>query len=108
MNRGLVPYKSGPEVRKIKMPLCDGENLIVWLNQAYHCFALHEMNEVSKLRAARICSIGAAEIWLQTEERDHPFKSWGEFKLQLSLWFTEAEPPTPLSPILLHQTGNNG
>ena len=52
-----LPYRSGPEVRKIKMQTCDGEELVVWLNQAEQYFALHEMSEILKLRAARICLI---------------------------------------------------
>ncbi|KAK9125773.1 hypothetical protein Scep_014619 [Stephania cephalantha] len=85
-------YRSGSEVRKIKMPTCDGENLLVWLNQAEHYFALHEMSELSKLRAARICLIGPAQIWLQNEESETPFNRWTELRAQLCRRFTETNP----------------
>ncbi|KAK9168998.1 hypothetical protein Syun_001138 [Stephania yunnanensis] len=62
-------YRSGSEVRKIKMPTCDGENPLVWLNQAEHYFALHEMSELSKLRAARICLIGLLRSGYRTRNR---------------------------------------
>ncbi|KAK9106331.1 hypothetical protein Syun_022342 [Stephania yunnanensis] len=88
----IPPYRSGPDVRKIQMPTCNGEDLLVWFNQAEHYFALHEMAEESKLRAGRICLVGPAQIWLQMEEKTTPFTSWIGLKEQLARRFMDADP----------------
>ncbi|KAK9130834.1 hypothetical protein Sjap_011321 [Stephania japonica] len=46
------PYRLVSEVRKIKMPTFNREDLLIWLNQVGQYFQLHELLEVSKLRVA--------------------------------------------------------
>ncbi|KAK9132800.1 hypothetical protein Scep_012328 [Stephania cephalantha] len=56
------------------MSTSDGSKLLVWFNQAKCYFDLHEIHEISKLRDARICLMGSAQIWLQLEEKSKPFE----------------------------------
>lgn len=93
----LVPsltYHVDTNIRKIEMPLFDRERLEVWLYQAEHYFALHEMTEPAKLRVVRIHLIGPMQLWLQSKEKKRPFITWHELKAQQTLRFEDVEAMT--------------
>lgn len=99
----LYAYQARPYVKKIKMPLFDGGQTEVWLYQAEHYFALHEMSEPAKLGAVKICLMGPAQVWLQPEENKHPFVTWHELKVQIALRFESAKAMTIRQRFLMMQ-----
>lgn len=85
------PCQTESDIRKMELLQFDGNWPEIWLYQAESYFTLHQMVEEAKLRAARICFIGSAQIWLQIEENKHPFVTWIGLKTQMSRRFRGAQ-----------------
>ncbi|PWA61664.1 Ankyrin repeat-containing protein [Artemisia annua] len=70
-------------MRKIKMPLFDGEDAHGWIYKAERYFEVIEVDPLEQLRAAVLCMEGLALSWFCWSEARAPFCSCEELKRRL-------------------------
>lgn len=64
-----------PDFQRSEMPFFEGQDPDSWVYKVEWFFELHDIPEHLKLHAARVSMGGAAQVWLQIEERKRPFSS---------------------------------
>ncbi|PKU67250.1 1-phosphatidylinositol-3-phosphate 5-kinase [Dendrobium catenatum] len=69
-----------PKVRKLKMPIFEGEDGHGWIYKVERYFAVNGLTDDEKLTAAGLCLEGKALAWYQWRDRREPIRSWREFK----------------------------
>ncbi|PKU73032.1 1-phosphatidylinositol-3-phosphate 5-kinase [Dendrobium catenatum] len=69
-----------PRVRKLKMPVFEGEDGHGWIYKVERYFAVNGLIEEEKLTAVGMCLEGKALAWYQWCDRREPIRSWREFK----------------------------
>nr|GEW78350.1 ankyrin repeat-containing protein [Tanacetum cinerariifolium] len=78
--RGWQP-RSDHRMRKLKMPLFDGEDVYGWVYQAERFFEVHGLNTTGeRLRAAVLSLEGPALSWFRWINNREPFRNWEELK----------------------------
>lgn len=71
-------------LRKLKMPLFDGEDAFGWIYKVERFFEVQGLNTSGeKLRAAVLCLEGPVLVWYRSKEERTPFRIWEELKLHL-------------------------
>uniref|UniRef100_A0A1S8ADV7 Aminoacyl-tRNA ligase n=1 Tax=Citrus limon TaxID=2708 RepID=A0A1S8ADV7_CITLI len=80
---GQTQFGVDSRVRKLKMPIFEGEDAYGWVYRAERYFAINGLSEREKLMAAALCLEGKALAWFQWREQRQPMRSWGEFKDRL-------------------------
>ncbi|GJR89881.1 putative CCCH-type zinc finger family protein [Tanacetum coccineum] len=81
--RGWHPG-SDHRLRKLKMPLFDGEDVYGWVYQAERFFEVQGLNTTGeRLRAAVLSLEGPALSWFRWINNREPFRSWEELKRRL-------------------------
>ena len=75
----------GPDsrVRKLKMPVFEGEDAHGWIYRVERYFAVNGLTEDEKLTAAALCLEGKALAWYQWCEQRDPMHTWEDFKTQV-------------------------
>ncbi|KAH0433646.1 hypothetical protein IEQ34_026990 [Dendrobium chrysotoxum] len=69
-----------PRVRKLKMPIFEGEDAHGWIYKVERYFAVNGLTEEERLTAAGLCLEGKACSWYQWRDMRRPIRSWREFK----------------------------
>ncbi|KAI0524824.1 hypothetical protein KFK09_004212 [Dendrobium nobile] len=69
-----------PKVRKLKMPIFEGEDGHGWIYKVERYFAVNGLTDDEKLTAAGLCLEGKALAWYQWRDRREPIRTWREFK----------------------------
>ncbi|KAI0500720.1 hypothetical protein KFK09_018936 [Dendrobium nobile] len=77
---GYRGYGGDPKVRKLKMPIFEGEDGHGWIYKVERYFAVNGLTEEEKLTAAGLCLEGKALAWYQWRDMKQPIRSWREFK----------------------------
>jgi len=77
---GLRGNGGDRKVRKLKMPIFEGEDAYGWIYKVERYFAVNGLTEEEKLSAAGLCLEGKALSWYQWRDQRRPIRSWGEFK----------------------------
>nr|GFB61014.1 ankyrin repeat-containing protein [Tanacetum cinerariifolium] len=81
--RGWQP-RSDHRMRKLKMPLFDGEDVYGWVYQAERFFEVQGLNTTGeRLRAAVLSLEGLALSWFRWINNREPFHNWEELKRRL-------------------------
>nr|GFD41690.1 ankyrin repeat-containing protein [Tanacetum cinerariifolium] len=71
-------------MRKLKMPLFDGEDVYRWVYQVVRFFEVHGLiTTEDRLRAAVLSLEGSALSWFRWINNREPFRSWEELKRRL-------------------------
>ncbi|KAI0493558.1 hypothetical protein KFK09_023677 [Dendrobium nobile] len=77
---GYGGYPGDPKVRKLKMPVFEGEDGHGWIYKVERYFAVNGLTEDEKLTAAGLCLEGKALAWYQWRDKRKPIRNWREFK----------------------------
>ncbi|KAI0519065.1 hypothetical protein KFK09_006505 [Dendrobium nobile] len=77
---GLKGNGGDRKVRKLKMPIFEGDDAYGWIYKVERYFAVNGLTEEEKLSAAGLCLEGKALSWYQWRDQRRPIRSWGEFK----------------------------
>ncbi|GKA78842.1 ankyrin repeat-containing protein [Tanacetum coccineum] len=70
-------------MRKLKMPLFDGEDSHGWIYKVERYFEVQDIQPREQLRAAVLCMEGQALAWFCWSEARSPFRSWEGLKRRL-------------------------
>nr|GEW20764.1 putative mitochondrial protein [Tanacetum cinerariifolium] len=71
-------------LRKLKMPLCNGDDVYEWVYQAERFFDIQALQTTGeRLRAAMMCLVGPSLSWFRWSDNRKPFRSWEELKHRL-------------------------
>ncbi|KAL4591035.1 hypothetical protein LXL04_003983 [Taraxacum kok-saghyz] len=80
---GRIP-EADYRLRRLKMPLFEGEDAFRWIYKVERFFEVQGLNTFGeKLRAAVLCLEGSVLAWYRWNEERSPFCTWEELKLQL-------------------------
>lgn len=80
---GWVP-NTDYRLRKLKMPLFEGEDAYGWVYKAERFFDMQGLSTSSeKLRVVVLCIEGPVLAWYRWNEQRSPFRSWEELKHRL-------------------------
>lgn len=74
-------------VRKLEMPIFNGEDPDGWLFSAKRYFEVNGLTKQEKMGAIGVSLEGDALSWLQWTEARRAFQDWQEFRKQLLLCF---------------------
>lgn len=75
--------RGDPKIRKLKMPVFEGEDAHGWIYRVERYFLVNGLTEGERLMAAALCLEGKALAWYQWRETRYPIRSWEEFKDRL-------------------------
>ncbi|GJW60699.1 hypothetical protein Tco_0110034 [Tanacetum coccineum] len=78
-------------MRKLKMPLFDGEDAYGWIYRVERYFEIQEHPQQEQLRASALCMEGEALSWYRWSEGRTPFHSWDGFKRRLLIRFQQSQ-----------------
>nr|GEV17911.1 ankyrin repeat-containing protein [Tanacetum cinerariifolium] len=76
-------HGSDYRMRKLKMPLFEGEDPHGWIYKVERYFEVQDIQPREKLRAAVLCMEGQALSWFRWSEARSPFRSWEGLKRRL-------------------------
>ncbi|GJZ02921.1 ankyrin repeat-containing protein [Tanacetum coccineum] len=76
-------HGSDYRMRKLKMPLFDGEDSHGWIYKVERYFEVQDIEPREQLRAAVLCMEGQALSWFRWSEARSPFRSWEGLKRRL-------------------------
>nr|GFA71301.1 ankyrin repeat-containing protein [Tanacetum cinerariifolium] len=71
------------QMRKLKIPLFDGEDSHGWIYKVERYFEVQDIQPREQLRAAVLCMKGQALSWFRLSEARSPFRSWEGLKGRL-------------------------
>ncbi|KAI0507250.1 hypothetical protein KFK09_013372 [Dendrobium nobile] len=77
---GRNPPRTDTRMRKLKVPVFEGEDAYGWIYRVERYFAVNGVTEEEKLMAVPICLEGKSLAWFQWIEGRQPIRSWEEFK----------------------------
>ena len=80
---GQTQFGADSRVRKLKMPIFEGEDAYGWVYRVECYLTINELSEREKLMAAALCLEGKVLAWFQWREQRQLLRSWGEFKDRL-------------------------
>ncbi|PWA85900.1 Ankyrin repeat-containing protein [Artemisia annua] len=80
-NRGRN-YNSENRMRKLKMPVFEGEDAYGWIYRVECYFEIQGIPPQEQLLATAVCMEGEALSWYRWSEGQNPFYSWDGFKRQ--------------------------
>ncbi|GJW08422.1 retrovirus-related pol polyprotein from transposon 297 family protein [Tanacetum coccineum] len=93
-------------MRKLKMPLFDGEDAYGWIYRVERYFEIQGIPQQEQLRAAVLCMEGEALSWYRWSEGRTPFHTWEGFKRRLLIRFQQSQQGNPFEQFLaITQTG---
>ncbi|XP_010495484.1 PREDICTED: uncharacterized protein LOC104772583 [Camelina sativa] len=69
-----------PLMRKIEIPLFDGENAEAWVQRVEQYFEMEDFTEEEKLKAVQMCFDGEAISLYRLKRDRNPFTSWEQVK----------------------------
>ncbi|KAI0501936.1 hypothetical protein KFK09_016881 [Dendrobium nobile] len=72
--------RTDTRMRKLKVPVFEGEDAYGWVYRVERYFAVNGVTEEEKLMAVPICLEGKSLAWFQWIEGRQPIRSWEEFK----------------------------
>nr|GFA93353.1 ankyrin repeat-containing protein [Tanacetum cinerariifolium] len=76
-------HGSDYRMRKLKMPLFDGEDFQGSIYKVERYFEVQDIEPGEQLRAAVLCMEGQALAWFRWSEARSPFRSWEGLKRRL-------------------------
>ncbi|GJU72446.1 ankyrin repeat-containing protein [Tanacetum coccineum] len=76
-------HGSDYQMRKLKMPLFDGEDSHGWIYKVKRYFEVQDIKPREQLRATVLCMEGQALSWFHWSEARLPFRSWEGLKRRL-------------------------
>ncbi|KAL2476111.1 1-phosphatidylinositol-3-phosphate 5-kinase [Abeliophyllum distichum] len=79
-NRGEGQWRLDICVRRLEMPIFDGENSNRWVFRKERYFGVNQLSDAEKLEMATLCLDGSALAWYQWEHRRNRLQNWEEFK----------------------------
>lgn len=92
-NRGNF-HGSDYRMRKLKMPLFDGEDSHGWIYKVERYFEVQDIEPGEQLRAAVLCMKGQALAWFRWSEARSPFRTWEGLKRRLLERFQSSQEGT--------------
>lgn len=92
-NRGNF-HGSDYRMRKLKMPLFDGEDSHGWIYKVERYFEVQDIEPGEQLRAAVLCMEGQALAWFRWSEARSPFRTWEGLKRRLLERFQSSQEGT--------------
>ena len=84
-------YNSENRMRKLKMPVFEGEDAYGWIYRVERYFEIQGIPPQEQLLAAAVCMEGEALSWYRWSEGQNPFYSWDGFKRRLLLRFQQTQ-----------------
>ncbi|GKC25456.1 ankyrin repeat-containing protein, partial [Tanacetum coccineum] len=79
-------------LRKLKMPLFNGDNVYDWVYQAKRFFDIQGLFTTGeRLRAAMMCLEGSALSWSRWSANKEPFRTWEELKSRMLIRFQSSQ-----------------
>lgn len=92
--------------RKLELPIVDGEGADSLIFRAERYYNINHLSQMEKLEAVGVCFEGEAQAWLRFEEREKPFESWENLKIQISTVFAGLKDGSLLNrPFVVKQRG---
>ncbi|PWA72590.1 hypothetical protein CTI12_AA104190 [Artemisia annua] len=90
-HRGAGTNQLEHRMRKLKMPLFEGEDAYGWIYRVERYFEIQGLPPQEQLRAAALCMEGEALAWYRWSEGRTPFHSWDSFKRRLLIRFQQSQ-----------------
>ncbi|GKB75938.1 hypothetical protein Tco_0942833 [Tanacetum coccineum] len=80
---GMRSYGVEYRLRKLKMPIFEGEDAYGWIYRMERYFHIQGIEATDQLTAAELCLEGQALSWYRWSDGRTPFRSWENFKRRL-------------------------
>ena len=80
---GEAQFVANSRVRKLKMPIFEGDDACGWAYKVKRYFAVNGLSKREKLMLASLSLEGKTLVWFQCREQRQPLRLWGEFKNRL-------------------------
>ncbi|GJX00863.1 ankyrin repeat-containing protein [Tanacetum coccineum] len=88
---GMRSYGAEYRLRKLKMPIFEGEDAYGWIYRMERYFHIQGIEATDQLTAAELCLEGQALSWYRWSDGRTPFRSWENFKRRLLDRFQQSQ-----------------